>query len=235
MDYRRRYLRRFIGNDNQQNKDEEKVIKEKDEDKPQVQNENLQKLLEKTKEVPKNSGIGLSSVNDLTSFKTNVSDILSKEENKQKAIKYLIHKRNEERFGARSPVIAKNEEEGESNPVLSNKYYKNSRNLNARGGNVASVEINRAEIITNNNNENAKPIYSHFYSRRNKNFISQEINQANLSKNENNIKKEEQPAPYIRRRFQASSSTKNINNNQNNNIENKDNSTNNSICQRKLR
>ena len=174
LDYRRRYFRRIGENQNQPNQVEEKVTIEKIEEKPKMQNVYLHRLLEKTKEVPKNS-INLSSVNEsLPSFSTNIREILSTEENKQRAIKYVIHKRNEEKFGTRSPVINKNEQE-ESNPALLNRYYQNAKALNEKEkekekekGNITTtttIEINRFEIsnINNSNNNNSnvesKPVF----------------------------------------------------------------------------
>ena len=68
-------------------------------------------------ESPFNLAITLSSVNEsLPSFTTNIRDILSKEENKKKAIKYLIQKRNEQKYASTSSLPIDNVQE-ESNPV----------------------------------------------------------------------------------------------------------------------
>ena len=236
MDYRRRYVRRFgAGSQNQPTQIEEKIIIEKTEEKPRFQNVYMQRIIEKTKETPKTTAINISSVNEnIPSFKTNIRDILSTDENKQKAINYVIHKRNEEKYGARSPIAKKDEEE--SNPVFSNRYFRNSRNINDRG-NVTTTRIEIKEVTTSTNEDTTKPLYSHYYSRRNKHFTSSENNPQNSNQNDNNTKKEQASTPFIRRRFQASSSTKNMNNDQNssNVVENKEKNTNNSVYHRKFR
>ena len=110
MEYRRRYIRRF-GNQNQnqetkaeentaQNQKEEKVEPQKSDLKVNTQNVYLQKLLQKSNNAPNSSNIAIKSVQDnLPSFKNNIHDILSTDENKQKAIKYVMAKRNEGKKG----------------------------------------------------------------------------------------------------------------------------------------
>ena len=228
LDYRRRYFRRIGENQNQPNQVEEKVTIEKIEEKPKMQNVYLHRLLEKTKEVPKNS-INLSSVNEsLPSFSTNIREILSTEENKQRAIKYVIHKRNEEKFGTRSPVINKNEQE-ESNPA------KEKGNITT----TTTIEINRFEIsnINNSNNNNSnvesKPVFFHYNQRRNQLFKSQDGINNQEKAIQNDVIPEEPHNLYIRRRFQLSGHN-NINNNpKQNSVDNP--SKNNSVYQRRVR
>ena len=125
MEYRRRYFRRF-GNQNQeeksqpnlaQNQKEEKIEPAINDKKINTQNVYLQKLLQKTNNVRDSSNIAITSVNDnLPSFKNNIHDILSTDENKQRAIKYVIQKRNE---GKRVKLqINTDNAQEESNPVL---------------------------------------------------------------------------------------------------------------------
>ena len=83
-----------------------------------------------------------------------MTDILTKEENKQKAIKYLIQKRSEQKYSSYNSMPIDNEKE-ESNPVLSNKYsqysqYSRSININS------NIENNRYD--TNKNDKNPKRI-----------------------------------------------------------------------------
>ena len=216
MDYRRKYLRR-LANQNQPNQNDEKTNSNKIEEnniprKPEqnIQNIYLQRLLVKNANSPTSaSSINISSVNkNLPSFATNIRDILTTEENKQKAIKYVIHKRND--LGSRSPLSSDNEQP-ESNPVLSNNYYTNSRNLYENYGS------NRNDVNNNKNNIDNKTAYPHYYARRNKNFSNapQENNNQNL-KNENNNNGEENNT-FMKKRFQVSASAKNIiiNNNDN--------------------
>ena len=109
MEYRRRYFRRF-GNQNQedksqnnnpnQNKIEEKVEPQKNETKVNTQNTYLQKILQNKNNVQNPSTINIGNVKDtLPSFKNNIHDILSTDENKQRAIKYVMQKRNEGKRG----------------------------------------------------------------------------------------------------------------------------------------
>ena len=137
MEYRRRYYRRFA-NQNQeekpqnnldQNQKEEKIEPPKNEAKVNEQNGYLQKLLQKTNNVQNPQTISLNTVQEsLPSFKNNIHDILSTDENKQRAIKYVIHKRNEGKKG-KLQINTENEQE-ESNPVLANRYsHYRGRNL----------------------------------------------------------------------------------------------------------
>ena len=105
MEYRRRYLRRF-GNQNQDDKDkeasqnnkdtnklEEKVDAPKNEQKVNNQNVYLQKLLQKSNNVQNSPSISITTVKDsLPSFRNSIHDILSTDENKQRAIKYVMQK-----------------------------------------------------------------------------------------------------------------------------------------------
>ena len=251
MDYKRKYFRRFGNqNQNQQTQVEEKVVIETVEEKPR-QNVYMQRIIERSNDPPKTSHINLSSMNEnMPSFNSRIRDIFSKDENKQKAINYVINKRNEDKYG-RTPNNKDQQEE--SNPVLSSsRYYRNTRN---QGNTVVTttVEVNKVETNTNSNNAtNTKP-FSHYYVRKNRYYNSSQTNNnnqenenQNLNQNQNNVKKEEpvQSGGFIRRRFQVSSSTTNVmnstqnsnnNNISNNNVENKDNTPNNSIYSRRYR
>ena len=105
MDYGRRYQRR-LQNQGQwnpiiesvtENKELEKITPDKNEEKSNIQNIYFQKLLAKNVDGQNNS-LNLTTVNDnlTSSFTTNIRDILVIEEKKQRAIKYVIQKRNEE-------------------------------------------------------------------------------------------------------------------------------------------
>ncbi len=209
MDYRRRYLRR-LANQSQGNPKEELLnenkTEEKVEEKPGNQNIYLQKLLVKNTNTQSSSTINLSSVNDnLPSFASNIRDILSTEENKQRAIKYVIHKRNEEKYGTTSPFNVEKNEQEESNPALASKYYKNSRNININNTN----EKKQTEINNNQTNSDSKYSYPHYYARRFRNYENlPQDNQEN--KNENNNKTEIINNAFSRKRFQVSSSATNI-------------------------
>lgn len=92
MDFRKKYNKtKEKENKNNQN-DNKKVAKD---DKAKNNNSYLKKLLEKNnnKRVPKTTTINLTSYKDnLPSFRINIRDILSTEENKQKAMNYVIKK-----------------------------------------------------------------------------------------------------------------------------------------------
>ena len=221
MDYRRRYLRR-LANQSQQNQVEEKTAPEKVEEKQTVQNVYLQRLLEKKGPTTGTTTINITSVNEsIPSFKTNIRDIFSTEENKQRAIKYVI-RRNEEKYGQRSPISVNNNEE-ESNPVLSNKYYKNSRYSTNNKNDASTNEFNQED--TNKNYTESKGY--HYYTRRNRNYgNTSDTNNNNQDNKNDNFKKEETSSTtFVRKRFQISVSTTNIN--QNNNKEKEEENTNN--------
>ena len=196
MDYKRKYFRRFGNqNQNQQTQVEEKVVIETVEERPR-QNVYMQRIIERSNDPPKTSHINLSSMNEnMPSFNSRIRDIFSKDENKQKAINYVINKRNEDKYG-RSPNNKDQQEE--SNPVLSSRYYRNTRN---QGNTVVTttVEVNKVETSTNNNSNNAtntKP-FSHYYVRKNRyyntsqtNNNNQENENQNQYQNQNNVKKE---------------------------------------------
>ena len=189
MDYRRRYQRR-LQNQSQanqkiesvnENKEDEKLTQDKNGEKSNVQNVYLQKLLVKNV-AGQNNSLNLTSVNDNlpSSFTTNIRDILATEENKQRAIKYVIQKRNEEKYGTRGPITTDNNQE-ESNPVLSNKYYKYSRNINLKTDNDnKNIDINNNQ--GNQTNVDSKYSYSNYYTRRNRNYTNQSDNNNNLEK-----------------------------------------------------
>ena len=235
MDYRKRYFQKIVGNQEHPKQIEEKIIIEKNEERPSLQNEYLHKLLEKTKDIPQNKPINLSSVDEsLPFFKSNVRDILSKEENKQRAIKYIIRKRREERHG-RSPIVTRSDEEdGEFNPVLTNRNNNNNiRNLNDMS-NAIAFETNKKEKITNNiNNETIRPLNSKSYYKKVNYAPKQDYYNPNIF--ENNNRRKERIEPYNKRKTHLSTSINNINNFQNNNIENQDYNINNSVYLKRIR
>ena len=215
MEYRRRYFRRF-GNPNQeekpqnnleQNQKEEKVEPLKNEKKVNNQNVYLQKVLQKTNNVPNPTTISINTVQEsLPSFKNNIHDILSTDENKQKAIKYVIHKRNEGKKG-KLQINTENEQE-ESNPVLANRYthYQNRANNN----NTKAEVYNKYTNINNkkekeNEERDLKPSFSHYYARRTKpsnNNKEQNEQKEPIENNNENM--------YRGRKIQVSVSTNNI-------------------------
>jgi hypothetical protein len=232
MDYIRRYLRRF-GHQKEQNQSDSKTnpnkIEEKNDQEKAEENTNnkstyLQKLVDKNNNSQNTSAINLASVNtSLPSFATNLRDILTTEENKQRAIKYLIQKRHEQKYGLRSPLTTENSQE-ESNPVLSTKY-KNARNMNIN----ANKENNQPEVSNFKINSDSKYQYPYYYGKRNNQNIIENNNQ-NINNNVNNYKEQNQNI-YPRRRFILSSSVNNINNNAN--IEMKEENNNHSVYYRK--
>ena len=214
MDYRRRYLKKLANKsrDNQNeeiinvNKLEEKNSPSKAEEKPNIKNIYLQKLLVRTGNSPSSSLKSIPSVTSgLSTFATNYKEVIPSEENKQKIIKYAIHKRTDENFGTRSPSNNLKLQE-ESSPSFSNKYFKNSRNT--------TTEKNNPYYNSNQTNGDSKNSYPQFYIRKNKNYSNfQEENNNQENKNEDNNKKEYNYNTYIKKRFQVSSSATNITNN----------------------
>ena len=160
-----------------------------------------------------NNSLNLTSVNDNlpSSFTTNIRDILATEENKQRAIKYVIQKRNEEKYGTRGPITTDNNQE-ESNPVLSNKYYKYSRNINLKTDNDnKNIDINNNQ--GNQTNVDSKYSYSNYYTRRNRNNANLPDNNNNLETNNENINNKienNNRSSNARKKFQVSASATNI-------------------------
>ena len=224
MEYRRKYFRRF-GNQNQDEKSQSNISKNQKEEKVEppindkkinTQNVYLQKLLQKTNNVQNSSNIAITSVNDnLPSFKNNIHDILSTDENKQRAIKYVIQKRNEGKK-TKLQINTENDQE-ESNPVLANRYshYQNKTNLNKNNSNVGEVYNKYTNVNTNYNlkkeemQQESKPTFSHYYARRTKQPSNtnkeQEIKQnKNIPENNDNNNR------YRGRKIQISVSTNNM-------------------------
>ena len=194
-------------------------------------------ILEKTKEVPKSNQISITSVNEsLPYFSSNIREILASEENKQRAIKYVIHKRYGDKATLRSPIPTQsNEDQEESNPALSNRYYKNAKNLNLNLRGNATNENSRYDIKENNYNTDFKPINPY---QRNKVFQNQEnsINQENIIHYQNYPKRPELQNPYVKRRMQVSSSTNRLGNNPNYGPENQNyNNYQNMVYNKKVR
>ena len=224
MEYRRRYFRRF-GNHNQeekskpnisQNQKEEILEPPKNDKKINTQNVYLQKLLQKNN-VQNSSNIAITSVNDnLPSFKNNIHDILSTDENKQRAIKYVIQKRNE----GKKPKLQINtdNDQEESNPVLANRYthYQNRNNLNKNNSNVGEMYNKYTNVNTNHNlkkeemQQEIKPGFSHYYARRTKQPTN--INKEKEIQNNKNIEENNEDInnKYRGRKIQISVSSNNM-------------------------
>ena len=222
MDYRRRYLRR-LAERNKLKMNEEQANTNKVEEKPITENVDeknnnnlyLQKLLVKNSN-PLSSSINLSSVNEsLPSFTTNMTDILTKEENKQKAIKYLIQKRSEQKYSSYNSMPIDNEKE-ESNPVLSNKYsqysqYSRSININSNiennrydtnknDKNPKRIELSSSTNIKGNNDSIQQNIINSSVYLRNR-LNSRNINDAvdNNNNNKEDVKEKDEKGPSVTR------------------------------------
>ena len=227
MDYRRKYLGLKT------NKTETKVLSNENKEKDSSKNNSyLQRILEKNK-APKYSPINITSYNEnLPSFKVSIRDIFSTEENKQKAINYVIQKRNEEKYGLKNGNQRKNViNNREDNAMTKYNNYNNISKVttNNNNNNVFNSNNNQNKYINNrydnyfqkqrqnqnliNNNENfindKSPKYTYFYSRRNKQNINSDINNnENLSTNNNYLN--------IRDNKRINKVENNINNNSNN-------------------
>ena len=146
-----------------------------------MDNSYLQKLIQNSNNISQTGTINLKSYNEnLPSFRISIRDILSTEENKQKAINYVIQKRNEDKYGRKNNLNI-NKEENTNNNLL-NKYNKNNiYNSNSKilTKNNTVYNTNRTNIINNINqklnNENniniSKPNYSYYIEKRNKHYI----------------------------------------------------------------
>ena len=167
----------------------------------------MQKLLVRTGNSPTSSLKSVPSVGSgLSSLNTNYKDVISTDENKQKTIKYVIHRKNDENFGSRSPSNNLKLQE-ESSPSFSQNYLKNSRNT--------TIEKNNPDYNSNKTNGDAKNAYPKFYIRKNKNYsnFQEENNNNQENKNEDNNKKENIYNAYFKKRFQVSASATNISTN----------------------
>ena len=184
----------------------EKRIDDKEE-KKKINNSYLQRLLQNKNKSPKSKVINLTSYNEnLPSFKISIRDILSTEENKQKAINYVIQKRNEEKYGIKSQfqrnnVINNKEENKFQSNRHNNNYNSNSNMLNKNktfynNSNSNILTQNHNGLITNRTNNylqiknqsesnessvtDKNPTYSYYYPRRNKQNIPQKENNNNF-------------------------------------------------------
>ena len=100
---KRKYLRKKEQKDNVISQTERKVIPT--ETKP-VDNSYLHRVLQNSNKPPQSGAMNLNSYNEnLSTFRVSIRDILSKEENKQKAINYVIQKRNEDKYGKRNILM----------------------------------------------------------------------------------------------------------------------------------
>ena len=211
MEYRRKYLRRF-GNQNhgekpkeniEQNQKEEKIEPSKEGKKVNTQSIYLQKLLQRTNNVQNPTSISITSVKDsLPSFKNNIHDILSTDENKQKAIKYVIQKRNSGKKG-NFQINTENEQE-ESNPVLANRYSYHNKNNNFNNNSNVGAVYNKSTNVNVKKEEKQQDIKSNlpnYYSRRTKPIDTNKEREQFGNYNEN---------PYRGRKIQISVSTNNM-------------------------
>ena len=218
MEYRRRYYRRFA-NQNQeekpqnnldQNQKEEKIEPPKNEAKVNEQNGYLQKLLQKTNNVQNPQTISLNTVQEsLPSFKNNIHDILSTDENKQRAIKYVIHKRNEGKKG-KLQINTENEQE-ESNPVLANRYShyrgRNFINNNNQKGEIFNKNTN---VNLNNKNEKEKEEMRQEIKTNFLHHYVQRTNPMNANKDQKGQVENNNENNYRGRKIQVSISSNNI-------------------------
>ena len=217
MDYRRKYLR-LKEKENKTSKTEKKIVAIEKEEKPKNDNVYLQKFLQNTDKTPKAGAINLTSYNEnLPSFRISIRDILSTEENKQKAINYVIQKRNEEKYGKKGNVI--NSQDNDKNNLYSknnNNYIYNS-NSKIYNKNDTDLKTNRSNININQklNTENdiniSRPKYSYYIEKRNKPYIFTRANENNLRENYNN----DRTNNNIRNNYINKSSTKVKENNNN--------------------
>ena len=186
----------------------EKRINDKEE-KKKINNSYLQRLLQNKNKSPKSNVINLTSYNEnLPSFKISIRDILSTEENKQKAINYVIQKRNEEKYGIKNQFqrnnVINNKEE---NKLQSNRHNNYNINSNVLNKNKTFYNNSNSNIFTQNNNgltsnktnnylqiqnqsesnessvTDKNPTYSYYYPRRNKQNASQKENNNNFEDN----------------------------------------------------
>jgi len=202
MDFRKKYNKtkeKEIKNSQNNNKKDTK------DDKAKNNNSYLKKLLEKNEKVPRTTTINLTSYKDnLPSFRINIRDILSTEENKQKAMNYVIKKRNEEKFGSKKQIqnnnVALYKKEESLNSRYSN-YNSNSKILNKNNtlynSNSTSkflVKSNTEFSGTKNTIKNQKhnesnessitdkhPTYTYYYPRKNKPHISSIFTNNNIN------------------------------------------------------
>ena len=204
MDFRKKYNKTKEKESKNSQNDNKRVTKD---NKSKNNNSYLKKLLEKNnnKKVPKTTTINLTSYKDnLPSFRINIRDILSTEENKQKAMNYVIKKRNEEKYGSKNQFQKNNvvvyKKEGTINSRYSN-YNSNSKILNKNStlynSNSTSkflVKSNTELSGTKNNFKNQKhnesiessitdkyPTYTYYYPRKNKPHISSIFTNSNIN------------------------------------------------------
>ena len=126
MDNRRKYLLELTNKSHNEeesniNKTQDEIDPAKTEKRINTKHLYLERLLSNNSSSPTNSMKFSPVTESLPSFTNSLREILSSSYNKQKAIKYLIKKRNQEKRGLRSPMT--DIEQEESNPVLSNKKY----------------------------------------------------------------------------------------------------------------
>ena len=212
MDFRKKYNKTKEKENKSNQNDKKKVIKD---EKIKNSNSYLKKILEKNnnQKVPKTTTINLTSYKEnLPCFRINIRDILSTEENKQKALNYVVKKRNEEKYGAKNQFqknnVVKYKKEKTLNSRYSN-YNNNSKILNKNNTlynsnstskflvksntEFSGIKSNLKNQKHNESNESSitdkHPTYTYYYSRKNKPHISpiftiNNINQINQINND---------------------------------------------------
>lgn len=171
MDFRKKY-NKTKEKENKTNQNDNKKV-EKD-DKAKNNNSYLKKLLEKNnnEKVPKTTTINLTSYKDnLPSFRINIRDILSTEENKQKAMDYVLKKRKEEKYGSKNQF--------QKNNVV---VYKKEEKLNSRYSNYNT----NSKILNKNNTLYNSSSTSKFLVKSNTEFSGTKTNFKSHKQNESN-------------------------------------------------
>ena len=131
-----------------------------------LDNSYLKKLLQKSNKSPKTGGINLTSYNEnFPSFRVSIRDILSTEENKQKAINYVVQKRNEEKYGKKTGYNNKEDNNNKNLYVYkTNKqiYNSNSKLLNKNNQNKNNIGLNsnRTNYNINQNINNSSRYFN---------------------------------------------------------------------------
>ena len=163
MDLKKKYLR-LIDKEKNGNKIESKKEKEENLKKD---NSYLENLLKNSNKTPKYTAINLTSYNkNIPSFKVNIRDILSTEENKQKAINYVMQKRNLENFEKRN-IVNKNFDINQDSSLNNNKFYPNKRYSKIFIKNITDINLNN-NLKQKFNNDIKNTRYANNIGRRSK-------------------------------------------------------------------
>ena len=183
MDCRKKFLKLHDKN-NKNSRKEKNIITLDKEEKSKNDNKNdnsyIHKMLQNSNKTPKAGAISLSSYNEsyLPSFKISIRDILSTEDNKQKAINYVIQKRNEEKYGKKNVINNKDE-----NNSINKNNYNNLKNLIKNNTDfIAKRNANNLNQNTNSINNNIytnKPVYQYYLEKKTKPYISTKLKTEN--------------------------------------------------------